>query len=321
MLTAKRLTPEAVIRWRRKDTWTIYETGFLLCGYESPSDMRAERENPDDVRETAENMGGTPIAGRLRTIGPEEENGRKYMLRQRDVIASAASAYLEFPLAAAAAAAIPAARNLPTDRLPSITLPAGMHIVPTMALPALIAEAFHPGADPDGTDIQAALRAYARMLNKAAQDGRVTVVPQHGEPITLGTADATGCAGAYLTVAELERHLSELAVPIALRIGEPGAQEPVQAYAQPARADALGKLLDEAIETITQEDQPVTAQAVFHWLRPEAEAKRPRFTGVVTASRLHWLTSAGTNWQLTVDAVRDRLRRRKRIKSTRNRTR
>ena len=218
--TPKRLTPEAVTRWRRKDIWTIYETAFLLCGYEPPADMRAEKQTPDEVREAAENMGRARIAGRLRTIGPEDENGRKYMLRQRDVNEWAASAYPEF-----LRTAVLAAHNPHTDPLPAITLPAGTRVVPTMAIPMLIAEAFHPGADPNSTEFQAALRAHTRLLDKAARDGVVRVVSYYGEPITLDTADASGCAGAFLAVTELERYLAELAVPIALRIAEPEVQE------------------------------------------------------------------------------------------------
>ncbi len=97
--TPKRLTSEAVTRWRRKDTWTLCETAFLLCGYEPPVDMRAEKQTPQEVRKVAENMGRARIAGHLRTIGPEDDNRRKYMLRQHDVFAWAACAYPEFPLA------------------------------------------------------------------------------------------------------------------------------------------------------------------------------------------------------------------------------
>lgn len=230
--TPKRLTPEAVTRWRRKDTWTIYETAFLLCGYEPPTDMRAETQTPDEVRETAENMGRARIAGHLRTIGPEDDNGRKYMLRQHDVVAWAASAYPEFPLALKSGEHTTSVRTRATSPLPAITLPAGTLRVPTMALPALIAEAFHPGVDPNGTEFQAALRSHTRMLNKAARNGTVRVVSYHGEPITIGTEDAATCAGAFLAVSELERYLAELAVPLALRIGEPE----VQGAKPPARA-------------------------------------------------------------------------------------
>ena len=121
---------------------------------------------------------------------------------------------------------------MPTDHRLEITLPAGTRVAPTLAIPLLIAEAFHPGADPNSTEFQAALRSHTRMLNKAVREGAVIVVSYHGEPITLDTADATGCAGAFLAVTELERYLAELAVPVALRIGEPEVQEPPQ----PARA-------------------------------------------------------------------------------------
>ena len=230
--TPKRLTPEAVTRWRRKDTWTIYETAFLLCGYEPPADMRAEQQTPNEVREAAENMGRARIAGHLRTIGPEDDNGRKYMLRQRDVIAWAAITYPEFPLAA-----LNAAQNPHTDGPTAITLPAGTRVVPTMTIPLLIAEAFHPGTDPDGTDFQAALRAHTRLLNKAACGGAVRVISYHGEPITIDAEDVTGSAGAFLAVTELARYLAELAVPVALRIGVPE----VQKSEPPARALPVGE--------------------------------------------------------------------------------
>ena len=126
---------------------------------------------------------------------------------------------------------------MPTDHSLEFTLPAGTRVVPTLAIPLLIAEAFHPGADPNGTEFQAALHSHNRMLNKAARDGTVRVASYHGEPITLDTADATGCAGAFLTVTELARYLSELTVPIALRSGEPEVQEPPQ----PARAVPVGQ--------------------------------------------------------------------------------
>ncbi len=219
--TPMRLTPEGVTRWRRKDTWTIYETAFLLCGYEPPADMRAERQTPDEVREAAENMGRARIAGHLRTIGPEDDNGRKFMLRQRDVIAWAARNFPEFPFNPN-----PTARPRHTGVLPQIVLPADTLIVPTMEVAALIAQAFHPHADPSSTEYQAALRSHARMLNTAAREGAVQVISYHGESIQITTEEATGCAGAFLSVAELERYLAELQVPIALRTGELAAQKP-----------------------------------------------------------------------------------------------
>lgn len=177
----------------------------------------------------------------------------------------------------------------------------------------------NPGYNGDGG---AMMRAQAEaehevLLGKALVEGRITAITHAGAPVLTPFLGH----GVYISVRELERYLAHLALPIALRIGEPEAQELVQAQAQPARADALGQLFDEAIENIAEQGQQVTAQAVFHWLRSKAEAKRPPFTGVVTASRLHWRTSTGTNRQLTVDAVRDRLRRRKKAESTRNRTR
>lgn len=111
----KRLTPADITRWKRKDVWTIYETAYLLCGYAPPEDLRAERSTPSDVREAAEDVGRARIAGHLRTVGPEDDNGRKYMLRQRDVIAWAASAHPEF-----LRTDTPAAQSPHTDQLPAI---------------------------------------------------------------------------------------------------------------------------------------------------------------------------------------------------------
>lgn len=105
-----------------------------------------------------------------------------------------------------------------------------------MRILALIAEAFHPGADPNGTDYQVALRSHARMLNKAAREGAVQVVSFHGEPITIGTEDAATCAGAFVAVAELERYHATLAVPVALHVGGPEVQE----AKAPARALPVG---------------------------------------------------------------------------------
>ena len=234
--TPKRLTPEGMARWQRKETWTIYQTAFLLCGYEAPADMRAEGPTPDEVREAAENMGCARITGRPGSIGPEDENGLKYMLGQSDVLAWAASAYPGF-----LRLAVPAGQIHHADAQTTITLPASTRVVPTMAIPLLIAGAFHPGDDPNGTEVQPALRSHARMLNTAARDGAVQVVSYHGEPIRIGTEDAADCAGTFLAVNELARYLSGLAVPIALHIGGPEVQESVRKVrlALPAAASTM----------------------------------------------------------------------------------
>ncbi len=303
--TPKRLTPEAVTRWRRKDIWTIYETAFLLCGYEPPADMRAEKQTPDEVREAAENMGRARIAGRLRTIGPEDENGRKYMLRQRDVNEWAASAYPEF-----LRTAVLAAHNPHTDPLPAITLPAGTRVVPTMAIPRLIAEAFHPGADPNGTAFQAALRSHTRLLDKAARDGTVRVVSFYGEPLDL-SATGFAVAGAHVTVDELCRYLAGLPVPVALRIGEPEVQEPAQEARKRERADDLAPLIEEAASGIKASGGEVTAATVYPKLRTMALSRREPFTGDEKRKLgLAWNTAAGELRYLDKESLRKRLTRR-----------
>lgn len=228
--TPKRLTPDAVTRWRRKDTWTIYETAFLLCGYEPPADMRAEKQTPDEVREAAENMGRAQIAGRLRTIGPEDENGRKYMLRQRDVIAWAANTYPEILRPAA-----PAAQNSHTDPLPTVTLPTGTRVVLALHIPKLIASALHPadGPETEQTDayqlgLATAEHEHTEMLDEAASAGKLNLISYNGRPIPGGFLGA----GVFVAISELERYLAGLALPIALRIGEPE----VQGAKPPARA-------------------------------------------------------------------------------------
>ena len=131
--------------------------------------------------------------------------------------------------------------NTQTTASPEIVLPAGTAVVPTLAVPTLIAQALHPGADPDDTAFQAALRSHVRMLNKAARAGTVRVVSFYGEEITFDDADAAGTAGAFLTVAELTRYLSTLPLPIALRSGGPGEPLPL------ARAIPVAQQNDEVV--------------------------------------------------------------------------
>lgn len=78
------------------------------------------------------------------------------------------------------------------------------------------------------------------------------------------------------------------------------------------RADDLSPLINEAIQSIEAKGAEAIAQTVFQRLREFAEKKRAPFTGEVTQTRLYWLpSSGGKKRKLTVDAVRDRLRRRK----------
>ena len=118
-----------------------------------------------------------------------------------------------------------------TEHRLEIPLPAGTRVVPTLAIPLLVATAFHPGADPNSTGFQAALRSHTRLLDKAARDGTVRVVSFYGEPLDL-SATGFAVAGAHVTVDELCRYLAGLPVPVALRIGEPelqGAKPPARA--------------------------------------------------------------------------------------------
>ena len=86
----------------------------------------------------------------------------------------------------------------------------------------------NPGYNGDGG---AMMRAQAEgehqvLLGKALVEGRITAITHAGAPVLnpfLGH-------GVYISVRELERYLSDLALPIALRTGEPEVQEP------PARA-------------------------------------------------------------------------------------
>ncbi|MGC8509006.1 MAG: hypothetical protein ACP5NM_12185 [Thiomonas sp.] len=71
------------------------------------------------------------------------------------------------------------------------------------------------------------------LLGKALVEGRITVITHAGAPVL----NPFIAHGVYVSVRALERYLSELPLPLALRIGEPEVQEP----APLARAVPVGQ--------------------------------------------------------------------------------